>query len=126
MTEQEIDHYALKIFSEVSKEVFYSSLGEATTEAILFLLNRMLSRDPFEVLWREPKTFYREMEKVLGSGVKVLFTLLVSKINSRFGLNIDGERFLELMQSCDQKSIEELRSFIKKIAELYKACRGTR
>lgn len=90
----------------------------------MFFLRRDLGRDPFEVFWDDPGAIYREMEKVFGVGAKVLIKLLVSRINSEFGLNISSERFLELMRSGDQRSIDEMRSFLTKIAESYKGKGG--
>ncbi|MEM0233684.1 MAG: hypothetical protein QXL22_06670 [Candidatus Nezhaarchaeales archaeon] len=83
----------------------------------MFFLYKSLSRDPFEVFWSDPKTFYRELESFLGAGAKVLIELLVSRIDSELSLNMKTEHFLELIQRGDQKSVEEIRSFITKIYE---------
>ncbi|MEM3479840.1 MAG: hypothetical protein QXV74_07360 [Candidatus Bathyarchaeia archaeon] len=73
------------------------------------------------MFWEDPGAFYRELERVFGVGAKVLIKLLVSRINSEFGLNMSSERFVELMQRGDESSVEEIRSFLTKIAE---SCRG--
>ncbi|MEM2728715.1 MAG: hypothetical protein QXF59_06570 [Candidatus Bathyarchaeia archaeon] len=114
-------HSIIENFREVCKRIFYSSLGESASEAALFFLRRGLGRDPFEVFWEDPGAFYRELERVFGVGAKVLIKLLVSRINSEFGLNMSSERFVELMQRGDESSVEEIRSFLTKIAE---SCRG--
>ncbi|MEM2482025.1 hypothetical protein DSO06_00370 [Candidatus Nezhaarchaeota archaeon WYZ-LMO8] len=119
------DHSAAtKAFREVCKLILYSLLGDSACEATLFYMHRSLGRDSFEVLWDDPKSFYRELEKVFGVGAKILIKLLVSRINSELGLNISPERFLELMCADDQHSIEELRSLITKIVEMYRGRRG--
>lgn len=110
----------IEIVRVICREILHSSLGESAGEAILFFLRSNLGRDPFEVLWDDPGAFYREMEKIFGVGAKVLVKLLVSRINSELGLNISPERFLELMQRGDQRSAEEIHSFLTKIADSYR------
>ncbi|MBS7625308.1 MAG: hypothetical protein QXF59_05365 [Candidatus Bathyarchaeia archaeon] len=117
------EHSSVKVFREVFRRVLLSSLGESAGEAALFFLRRSLGCDPFEVFWDNPGGFYRELEKIFGVGTKVLIRLLASRINSELGLNIDPERFLELMRSEDRRSAEEIRSLIMKIAELYEGKR---
>ncbi|MEM3955633.1 MAG: hypothetical protein QW424_02625 [Candidatus Bathyarchaeia archaeon] len=117
-------HSVINAFREICGQIFYSLLGESAFEATLFFLRRGLGRDPFEVFWNDPKTFYHEMEKVFGVGAKVLIKLLMSRINSEFGLNMSPERFLELMRRGDERSVEEIRSFLIKIAELYRGQGG--
>ncbi|MEM1673346.1 MAG: hypothetical protein QXI56_00540 [Candidatus Bathyarchaeia archaeon] len=112
-------HFIVEVSREIYKRVFNSLLGESVCEASLFFLYRRLGRDPFEVLWDDPKTFYRELERIFKVGAKVLIKLLVSRINSEFGLNMDPEHFLELMQRGDQISVEKIRLFLKRVAELY-------
>lgn len=60
------------------------------------------------------------MEKIFGSGTKVLIKFLISRINSEFGLNMKPEHFLELMMNSDQHTIEEICSFLSKIAVLHR------
>lgn len=110
-------------FREVCKQILCSSLSESACEAALFFLRRGLGRDPFEVFWDNPGVFYRELEKVFGVGARVLIRLLVSRINNEFSLNMNPQRFLELMQRGDQQSIDEIRSFIAKVSELYRGRR---
>lgn len=116
MTEQ--NRTIIKIFSEICIRIIYSSLGESAGGAILFLLHKDLGRDPFEVFWEDPKTFYHTIEKIFGAGTKVLINLLIAGINRESGLNINPEHFLELMRSGDQSSVEEIRSSLKRAAEL--------
>lgn len=108
----------IKIFGEICIRAIHSSLGESAGEAVLFFLRRDLGRDPFEVFWEDPKTFYHTMEKIFGAGTKILINLLIAGINRESGLNINPEHFLELMRSGDQSSSDEIRSFLKRVAEL--------
>lgn len=110
---------AVETFREICKRILYSLLGESACLAILFYLRRGLGRDPFEAFWDDPKAFYRELEKVLGVGADLLVKLLVSRINSDYGSNMSPERFLELMRSSDQYSVEEIRLFLMRIVELH-------
>lgn len=121
MIELKINRSTLRVLGVVFSEILRSSLGRAASEVILFLLRRELGRDPFEVLWENPKTFYRGMEKILGIGAEVLIKLLVSRINSELGLSMSAERFLELVQSSNKSSVEEIRSFLAKISESYQS-----
>lgn len=113
-------HTVIETFREICKKILYSSLGESSGEAVLFFLRKGLSKDPFEVLWNNPKAFYREMEKVFGIGANVIINLLVTKINNEFGLSMSFEHFLELIRSNDQQSIKEIRSFITEIVKLHR------
>lgn len=111
--------FALKVFRRVFKVVLYSSLGKSATEAILFFLQNELERSIFEMLWENPKKVYSAMEKILGAGAKILINLLVTTVNREYGLDMNPDSFIELMCSDDQNSVEEIRSFLKKIAEAY-------
>ncbi|MCX8170576.1 MAG: hypothetical protein N3E47_01195 [Candidatus Bathyarchaeota archaeon] len=104
----------------VFRRALCSSLGESAGEAILFFLRVELGRDPFEVLWEEPKTLYQAMEKILGMGTRVLINALVTRVNWEYGLNMSPERFMELMRSEDQTSHREIRTLLKETAELYR------
>ncbi|MCS7116494.1 MAG: hypothetical protein RMJ31_04530 [Nitrososphaerota archaeon] len=117
-------HYIIEVFREICKRTLQSLLGEASGEAVLFLLRKNLGRDPSEVFWEDPGAVYREMERIFGIGAKVLINFLVTKINEKFDLNMNPEHFLDLMRSGDQHSVEEIRSFLAKIAELYKKGEG--
>jgi len=110
-------HSIIETFREDCERTLYSLIGEPACKATLFFLYKSLGRDPFEVFWSNPKTFYRELESFLGAGAKVLIELLVSRIDGELGLNMKTEHFLELMQRGDQKSVEEIRSFITRIYE---------
>lgn len=114
-----LTHSVIETLNEICKRILYSMLGESACLAILFFLRKGLSRDPFEVFWDDPKAFYSELKKVLGAGADLLIKLLVSRINSDFGLNMNPERFLELMHNGDQSSIEEIRAFLIRIVESY-------
>lgn len=114
---------AIEVFRDVSKRALRFSLGESAGEAVLFFLHRSLGRDPFDALWDDPKSVYHELEKIFGVGTKVLINLLIMEVKRKYGLNMSPERFLELMRSGDQMSIEEIRSFIRKVAETHR-CRG--
>lgn len=106
-------------FREICRRIFCSSLGESAGEAIIFFLRRELKRDPFEMVWEDPKAVYHAMEKTLGVGAKVLINVLVTTINRECGLNMDPERFLDFIRSGNQESIEEIRYFIRRVVESY-------
>lgn len=108
----------IETFRETSRRIICSSLGESAGEAVLFFLREALKRDPFEALWDNPRTVYHEMVRVFGEGAKVLINLIVTNINRECGLNISPEYFLELMRNGNQRSVEELRSFLRKMAEI--------
>ena len=111
--------FVIEIFGTVLRNILRSSLGESAGEAVLFFLRRGLGRDPFEAFWDNPKSVYQEMVNIFGVGAKILINILVMRINSEFGLNMSSERFVELMQRGDESSVEEIRSSLTKIAELY-------
>ncbi|MEM2384833.1 MAG: hypothetical protein QXL74_06025 [Candidatus Bathyarchaeia archaeon] len=109
----------IEVFRETSRKIICSSLGESAGEAVLFFLREALKCDPFEVLWEDPRAVYYEMMRVLGEGAKVLINLLVTNINRERGLNMSPDHFLELMRNGDQRSVEELRLFLRKMAEVH-------
>ncbi|MEM4982869.1 MAG: hypothetical protein QXK73_04685 [Candidatus Bathyarchaeia archaeon] len=113
--------FLIEFLRSIFKKTLHSTLGGSASEAVLFFLKKGLSRDPFDVFWEDPRAFYRGMERVFGVGAEVLIKLLVSRINSEFGLNISPGHFLDLMRNGDQSSIEEIRSLIKKVAKLYES-----
>lgn len=82
----------------------------------MFFLHRDFGRDPFEVFREGLRDLYRAMERVLRAVAKVLISLLVTSINGKFGLNMNPEHFLDLMCSG---SVEEIRSFLNRVAESY-------
>ncbi|MEM1586225.1 MAG: hypothetical protein QXX99_02880 [Candidatus Bathyarchaeia archaeon] len=108
----------------VCRQSIYSLLGESAGRALLFFLEKDFERDPFEVLWKDPRTFYSVTKKILGIGTKILINILVDGINKELGSNISPDLFLELMCSGDQKSAEEMRLFLRKAVELYMVTRG--
>ncbi|MCX8170733.1 MAG: hypothetical protein N3E47_01995 [Candidatus Bathyarchaeota archaeon] len=110
----------IEVFRNVCRRALHSGLGESAGEAVLFFLHRGLGRDPFNALWEDPKSVYYEMEKIFGVGAKILINLLIAGVNKEYGLNMNHERLLELMRCGDQMSIEEIRSFMRKIAEAHK------
>ncbi|MEM2351342.1 MAG: hypothetical protein QXT26_02935, partial [Thermoproteota archaeon] len=107
-------------FRATSKKIICSSLGESAGEAAIFLLREVMRRDPFEVLWENPRAFYEEIVKVFGEGAKVLINVLIENINREYGLTMRPEHFLELMREGDRKALEEIRSFIRMVAKASK------
>ncbi|MEM3744951.1 MAG: hypothetical protein QW323_00470, partial [Candidatus Bathyarchaeia archaeon] len=101
----------------VCRQSIYSLLGESAGKALLFFLEKDFGRDPFEVLWESPRTLYSGIEKILGAGTKILINILVDGINKESNLNMSPELFLELMRNGDQRSTEEIRLFLRKVAE---------
>ncbi|MEM1997172.1 MAG: hypothetical protein QXZ27_03870 [Candidatus Bathyarchaeia archaeon] len=110
----------VEVFRDVSKRILCSSLGESASEAVLFFLHKGLGRDPFNAFWEDPKAVYCEMERIFGVGARVLINILVAGINREYGLNMSPEHFLEIIRDGDQMAIEEMRSFMRKIAEAHK------
>lgn len=109
---------AIDVFRRVCRRILCLSFGESAGEAILFFLQDNLGRDPFEVLWDDPKAFYQALEKIFGAGAKVLINVLVTTINRECGLNFDPEDFLNLIRGGDQRSVEKIRYFMSMVAEL--------
>ncbi len=101
------------------EEAVGSSLSESAGEAILFVLRSKFRRDPFEVFWESPKTVYEELEKIFGEGTRVLITLLVRGVRKGGGMNVDSEKISSLMRSDDPKSVEELHTLLKELAEFH-------
>lgn len=112
---------SLRVFCTLSRRIIYSMLGESAGKAILFFLQEALRRDPFEVLWENPKAFYDEMSRIFGEGTKVLINILLTNIDRECGLSMNPEHFIEIVQSSNQGSLEEIRSFIRDVA---KRCGG--
>lgn len=110
----------INAFRETSRKIICSSLGESAGEAAIFLLKEALRRDPFEVLWENPREFYEEMVRVFGEGAKVLINVLIISIDREYGLSMRPERFLELMREGNQRALEEIRSFMRMVAEARK------
>ncbi|MBS7624365.1 hypothetical protein KEJ29_02155 [Candidatus Bathyarchaeota archaeon] len=111
------DRSIIMFFRELFREILYSSLGESAGGAVLLFMRINLGRDPYEVIWEDPKTFYHAMERILGAGAKVIINLMVMNINAKYGLNINAEHFIDLMHSSDQRSVEEMRLILKRIAD---------
>lgn len=111
------DKEIIEVFRNVFRRVISSCLGGSVVEAVLFLLRERLRRDPFEVLWDDPKAFYSEMFRVFGDGAKVLVSVLVVGINNKYGLREDPSRLLEVMRS-GQGSPDYVRSFMRRVAEV--------
>lgn len=112
------DDVFIEAFRETSRRIFCSSLGESAGEAVIFLLKEAMKSDPFVALWENPKIFYNEMVKVFGEGAKILINLLITTVNQECGLNMDPKHFLDLMCEGSQKSLDEIRSFIRRVAEI--------
>jgi len=112
--------FVIEAFRRVSNKILYSSLGESAGKAILFFLHAELGRDPCEMFWENPKAAYQAMEKVLSIGTKVLISILITRINQEYDLTMDPKHFLSLMCNGSQGSVEEIRAFLRKIAELYR------
>jgi len=113
-------NFVIEVFRDTFKKVLYSSIGESVCEAIIFFLHRELNRDPFEVFWENPRTVYHAMKKILGVGAEILINTFVERVNQEYGLSMRAERFLSLMCNSNQNSIEEVRDFLREIAELHR------
>ncbi|MBS7640689.1 MAG: hypothetical protein QXJ19_03865 [Candidatus Bathyarchaeia archaeon] len=107
----------IEVFRRICTKVLYSVLGESAGAAVLFFLRSNLGCDPFDMFWENPKAVYDVMEKIFGSGAIILIEALVTNINSECDLSMDPRHFLTLMQRGDMFSLEEMRSFIVKVAE---------
>jgi hypothetical protein len=112
--------FIIEAFRRVSNKILCASLGESAGKAILFFLHAELGRDPSEMFWEDPKAAYQSMEKVLGIGTKALISILITRINQEYELTMDPKHFLNLMCDGSQGSVEEIRVFLRKIAELYR------
>lgn len=95
-----------------------SLFGEPGREILLFYLRKSLGRDPFEVLWEDPRVFYHGLEKFFGVSARIFIEVLINKVNEECGLNASPERFVRLMKEGGERSIEEIREYVKKVAEL--------
>lgn len=113
-------NFVIEVFRDTFKKTLYSSIGESVCEAIIFFLRMELNRDPFEAFWENPKTVYHAMKKILGGGAEILIDILVERVNQEYGLSMRTERFLNLMCNSNQNSIEEVRAFLREIAELHR------
>jgi hypothetical protein len=109
------DREVIEFFSCLFRRVLASSLGESAAEALLSVLKRGLGREPSEIFWENPKEFYSGMEKTIGMGAEVLVRLLVDAINRESNLNMSPDKFIELMRSGNPKSIEEIRSILRRL-----------
>lgn len=112
--------FIIESFHRISSKILCSSLGESACKAVLFFLHAELGRNLSEMFWENPKAAYQAMKKVLGIGTKVLISILVTKINQEYGLTMDPKHFLSLMCNGNQNSVEEIRAFLRKVAELYR------
>lgn len=109
----------IKTFSEIIQRALQSSFGESASKAIIFILKEALKEDPCEAFWRNPRTVYSTMIDVFGNGTKVLINALIADISRRCGVEMRPEHLIKLIESGDQSSIEEIRSIIRKICQLY-------
>lgn len=112
--------FVIETFRSIFRRILCSSLGESAGEAVLFFLRRGLGRDPSDALWEDPKAVYYTMERTLGTGAKILIDILITRINQEYRLNMGSERFLSLMRNGNQDSVEEIRVFLKEIAESHR------
>lgn len=109
--------FIIGVFRDFFRKTLCSSLGESAGKAVLLLIQKRLKDDFFNVLWEDPRAAYSEMERVFGVGINVLINLLAAEIEREYSLKMNPEHFLNLMRSGDQRSIEEMRSFLRRMAE---------
>jgi len=109
--------FIIGVFRDFFRKTLCSSLGESAGKAVLLLMQKRLGRDFFEVFWEDPKAAYCEMERIFGVGANVLISLLAAGIEREYNLKMSPEHLLNLMRSGDHRSREEMRSFLRKMAE---------
>lgn len=109
-----------EILRELFRKILHSLLGESAGEAVLLLLEKNLQQDLGRTLWEDPGRIYHELFKIFGEGTKVLISIMISRINQEFKLNVESEKIMKLMCSKDQSSAEELRSIMRLIVKLYR------
>ena len=99
------------IISKVRKifgEIMGSALGPSISVIIGFQLEKRLNRDPFEVLWENPKAFYTELRNMFADGAEVLISVVARGLMKRYNLGLSSDEFLKLISSDDEKSKEKL------------------
>ncbi|MEM1586945.1 MAG: hypothetical protein QXX99_05925 [Candidatus Bathyarchaeia archaeon] len=107
----------IDVFRRVFRKILFSSLDESAGGAILFFLHEKLGRYPFEVFWENTRAVYHIMEEIFGAGTKVLINLILMSINKWYNIDMSLEHFLDLISRGNKESIEEIRFFLRKIAE---------
>ena len=110
----------LRDVAKASRQAMISLLGEPITDAVLFHLKRNLERNPFEVLWENPKVFYNGLREIFGQeGCKVLVMGLAEILAEKSGIDLNPRGLVKLMDSEDSRSVKELQKILKEIANLY-------
>jgi len=110
----------LRDVAKASRQAIVSLLGEPIADAILFHLKRKLERNPFEVLWENPKAFYNGLKEIFGQeGSKVLIMGLVDILAEMFSIDLNPRGLVKLMNSEVPRSVKEIQKFLKEIADLY-------
>lgn len=87
------DRVVLQCFESFFKEVVGNLLGVSVSESTLFYLKAKLKRDPFEVLWENPKEVYLALEGIFKDGTDVLLRYLAEGFRKKCAVNITAEKF---------------------------------
>ena len=114
------ENAVLNDLREVFREVISSSMSSFVYEMIKLSLEKRLGSDPFEVLWSDPKAFYNALHGFFGSGTDVFLKVLIDGINRKYGLNLSGDEFVNLIRSDNKESIAKWRNLLKKISASYR------
>lgn len=103
------------------EEAIDNSLGVSAKEAIIFHLRKRLGGDPFQVLWENPAAFYKELEKIFGSGAIFLIKLFVDGLNKKFNSKHSPETFLKFLTANDKRLLAEWHKLLENILTQTKA-----
>ena len=114
------ENAVLNDLREVFREVISSSMSSFVYEMIKLSLEKRLGSDPFEALWSNPKAFYNALHGFFGSGTDVFLKVLIDGINRKYGLNLSGDEFANLIRSDNKESIAKCRNLLKKISVSYR------
>jgi len=89
----------------IFRNVFRMVFGEHGSMILEFHLRKILARDPYDVLYENPKLFCEGLQSFFGNGVKGLLKVMARELIREYGLrDLDPDTLIRLLQKGDERS----------------------
>ena len=89
----------------IFRNVFRMVFGENGSRILEFHLRTVLARDPYDVLYENPKLFCEGLQSFFGNGVKGLLRVMARELIREYGLrDLDPDTLIRLLQKGNERS----------------------